>query len=530
MQFTPQQTAALKEKRASGEWDDNHPAFKRTMQIRHQDDPILFAQNFLDDHLHNAKTNSKTISPFFHKEIMAAYLTHDRVAIVAPRGHAKSTVTCLFYVLHAALYGYKRNIVLISASEDMAKRFLRTVRDELEFNVKIRHFFGEMKTDKWSETEIKLRNGCTLHAKGRGAQLRGLKDGAIRPDLIVCDDLEDGELVRSEVQRRNLEDWFNSAVLPSLEPNVGQCIVVGTILHMDSLMNRLLDPELYPDFYRRKYAAINGRNEPLWPDRFSLEKLEAFKQSYIARHLLSRFFMEYMSDPVPEEDATFRADYFQFFEGEAAPDGESLTEVYVDLGGGSTRKAADPTAMVVLTIDRSNTIFVDDYVNDRMGTDTKRMCDEIFRLHATYQPRRFVIEKTQAANLLKATLEQEMKNRRVYLNVEYISPTRGSGGGRGNMSDGKYQRIAAMEAAFKMGVIKMRKWMTEIQEQLIMFPRGKHDDLIDALAYGYQHLHRRRVKKRKPKQQTNDPLFPFEKGFKQNREGIYVPLYPEIGL
>ena len=52
------------------------------------------------------------------------------------------------------------------------------------------------------------------------------------------------------------------------------------------------------------------------------------------------------------------------------------------------------------------------------------------------------------------------------------------------MSDAKYQRIAALAGPMKMGTIKLRSWMKELQEQLLAFPRARHDDLADAMKEG----------------------------------------------
>ena len=108
------------------------------------------------------------------------------------------------------------------------------------------------------------------------------------------------------------------------------------------------------------------------------------------------------------------------------------------------------------------------------------------------------IEKTAATNMIRAALERKLLAKRLHLRIEYVAPTRGSADRRGTMSDGKFQRIAAMEAPFKLGVIRIRKWQTKLYEQLLAFPRGKHDDLIDALSYGY--MYGQKKKKRKKNQ------------------------------
>ena len=503
----------------SGIWDANSPEVKQLIATRHREEPLLFAGQFLSEHFKDQSTGETTPSAEFHREIIGMYKGGDRIGVAAPRGHAKSTVTSFVYVLHSILYEKRKNVVIISASEDMAKRFLRRIREELEHNKKILWIFGRQETDKWSETELRLKNGGVIHAKGRGAQLRGLIDGARRPDLIILDDIEDEELVRSDLRRYDLESWFNGTVLPTLEPKVGQCILIGTILHEDSLLNRVVGGELYPDFETVRYAAVGEDEKPIWPERFTKEKLQAVKRSYMARGQLPQYHMEYMNDPMPQETAVFRSEYFHYYNQipESTPDKSYLVECYVDLGGGSVKSRADYTAMIVVATDYKNDIYILDYVMEKMGVDTSKMISAMFKLWTKYKPQKYVIEKTVAANMLKSSLEAEMRKQSIYFPVEYITPPKGTGGRRGNMSDAKYQRIGAMESAMKMGVIKMKKWMVELQEQLLSFPRGRHDDLIDALGYAYQMVQRRIVRV-------------VDRAFYEEEEEDFVPLYPEIGL
>ncbi len=521
--FTKEEQAIIKQRVESGELKISDPEYKQIVVTSHKTDPLLFAQTFLSDHMKIQGTNTLLPSPPFHLELLELYSSNNRVAIAAPRNHAKSTITTLFYVIHSALYKKKMNIVIVSASEDMAVKFLRRIRNELEFNKRILSIFGIQEGNKWTDTEIKLTNGVSIYAKGREAQLRGLIDGANRPDLIILDDVEDDELVRSENRRNDVEEWFNAAVLPSLDPASGQLIIIGTVLHEASLLNRVINHSIYTDFVSKRYAALfeqDGQLTALWPERFSVEALTKIKESYINRDQLPKFYMEYLNNPIPVESAKFKSEFFQYFETLPEPHTDLIYEVYIDLGGGSTKATADYTSMVVIAIDKHNNIFVHDYVNERTGTDTNEILNHMFALFGKYHPHKFIIEKTVATNMLESSLRGDMIRRNIHLNVEYVNPTKGSSDRRGNMSDGKYQRIAAMEAAFKLGVIKIRPWMTELKDQLLSFPRGSHDDLIDALAYGYMLISRRRF------QSHQDPDDPFS----PRTTSDYEPLYPDIGL
>ena len=115
-----------------------------------------------------------------------------RSAIAAPRGHAKSTVISLQNVLHAALYGYKRYILLVSDTEAQAVSFLDAIKYELETNELLLRDFGEQAGKTWKTSSIVLSNGCRIDALGSGQKLRGRRNYERRPDLILCDDIEKG--------------------------------------------------------------------------------------------------------------------------------------------------------------------------------------------------------------------------------------------------------------------------------------------------------------------------------------------------
>lgn len=480
---------------------------------------LEFARRVFPQHVTDESSNE--IIPFsgFHQELadlLASDLT--RLGIAAPRGHAKSTITSFFYILHAALYGHKKNIVIVSSSEDMAVRFLRRIKAELEFNNRLLAMFGPQRTEKWSETEIVLQNSVTIHAKGRGAQLRGLISGSRRPDLIVLDDIEDEELVRSEIRRADLEAWFNGTVIPTLAPKIGQLVFIGTILHQDSLLNNVLTN--YKEFTTKKYSALLPDDTPLWPERFTQDSLLAIRDSFASRNQLPQFFMEYMNDPTPESTAFFGINDWGFFDKNRLLESKKglVVEVAVDLGGGSVRTNADDTVIIVGATDpQTGVLYIIDLVADQMGTDTRILIENLFRIYNEYHPVNILIEKTMATNFIMPTLTHEMQMRNIHLPIKLVTPPRGVGGaGNRNMSDAKFQRISALVQPVKNKDILILPSHMKLITQSASFPRGKHDDALDALAYLW--------------------MFGFktakltEKDMEDLETPAYVNLYDEIGL
>ena len=135
-----------------------------------------------------------------------------RRAVEAPRGHAKSTNFTFKDSIHSAVYAYKHYEIILSDSSEQAEGFLSDIKTELEENAALREDFGELEGRVWKASVILLSNGVKIEALGAGKKIRGRRHKQWRPDLILCDDLENDENVNTPEQRKKLRDWFYKAV------------------------------------------------------------------------------------------------------------------------------------------------------------------------------------------------------------------------------------------------------------------------------------------------------------------------------
>ena len=125
---------------------------KREIVRRMYLDVFFFAKMILGDAKQPMHYHVRSKSPPFHKEVIDTLLNldmGDKLAVVAPRGHAKSTLISLIYPLHRILFGEERFILLISESEMQSKYLLQTLGDEIEYNEKLHYFFGNRMGDVW---------------------------------------------------------------------------------------------------------------------------------------------------------------------------------------------------------------------------------------------------------------------------------------------------------------------------------------------------------------------------------------------
>lgn len=175
-----------------------------------------------------------------------------RRAVAAPRGHAKSTTLTFKGTMHAVLYGYKHYPIILSDSSDQAEGFLENIRVEFEENGLIREDFGNLQGKVWRNNVILTSTNIKVEAIGSGKKIRGRKHRNWRPDLLVLDDIENDENVRTPEQRSKLANWFNKAVSKAGD-DYTDIIYIGTLLHYDSLLARTL---ANPGYKSIKYKAV----------------------------------------------------------------------------------------------------------------------------------------------------------------------------------------------------------------------------------------------------------------------------------
>ena len=185
-----------------------------------------------------------------------------RRAVEAPRGHAKSTNFTFKDSIHSAVYAYKHYEIILSDSSEQAEGFLSDIKTELEENAALREDFGELEGRVWKASVILLSNGVKIEALGAGKKIRGRRHKQWRPDLILCDDLENDENVNTPEQRKKLRDWFYKAVSKAGDTYT-DIVYIGTLLHYDALLaNVAKNPEY--EAVRYKGVISFATNTALW--------------------------------------------------------------------------------------------------------------------------------------------------------------------------------------------------------------------------------------------------------------------------
>jgi predicted phage terminase large subunit-like protein len=417
---------------------------------------------------------------------------HPKVAIAAPRRHAKSTAITLAYVLACVLFRNRSYVLIVSDTITQATQFLGDIKKELIDNERIKSLFKikEFTKDTEDDCIILCEDGhqFRISAKGSEQKMRGLKWNNKRPDLIVCDDMENDEIVMNADRRMKFKRWFYGALIPSLAVN-GCIRIVGTILHEDSLLNNLMPSEwdkntvieplkIYSKIPRPSWKAIkydahtDDFKQILWPERYDAEWFLREQQDFFARGLADVYSQEYRNRPIDESVAYFkRADFLS----ESSEDKKARLNYYiaVDLAI-SKDETADYSVFVVVGIDENKLIHVRNVIRERL--DGREIVDTLFALHKTYLPELIGIEEMQVSKAIGPFLREEMVRTGLYPNVFPLKH-----GGKDKIS--RARSIQARMRAHGVKFDKSQDWYHIFEDELCKFPRGTKDDQVDAFAY-----------------------------------------------
>lgn len=439
---------------------------------------------------------------------MISRLPGTRRAVAAPRGHAKSTNLTFKGTMHSTLYGYKHYPIIISDSSEQAEGFLDNIRVEFEENTAILEDFGVLAGSVWRSNVLLTKTNIKIEAIGSGKKIRGRKHRNWRPDLIILDDVENDENVRTPEQRKKLKDWFDKAV-SKCGDDYTDIIYIGTLLHYDSLLAKTLTNPAYRSikykaviqfsqaddlwqqwetiftdlsnddresealvfFQAHKTAMLEG-TQVLWEEKLSYYDLMVMRVSEGE----ASFNSEEQNEPINPDDCLFMEEWFDYYnEAEVNFDDPAFDFFgFIDPSLGKTKRS-DFSAIVTLAKHKgSGYMYVVDADIERRHPD-RIIADVLAKerwLRASFGHgyRKLGAETNQFQWFLKEELAKASAKAGLYLPIEEVQQT----------SD-KVMRVQTLQPDVKNKYIKFNRRHKRLLEQLTQFPMGAHDDGPDAL-------------------------------------------------
>ena len=498
---------------------------KAYRKLRSEHDVLYFAYEYFSD-TKNPENENNLIplgvtyetAPDFHIELCSKLdelgeTPTKKIAWSCPRGHGKSAYLSNIFPVHQVIFKKRHYILIVSETERMSQRFVEWVADQLKFNEKLRSDYGEVLSPNKMSNESDNIEGFITHTSikvqsaSMGKQLRGARNGAYRPDLVILDDLESAKNTNTkELRDKNLH-WFNSVIVPIGDITRTSYIYMGTLVHSSGLLPEVLkrsdyDGKIYsaivsePDhpemwehlenmlkdvdnpnrldeakeYYAQNKEMMDKGVKTLWSERFTYFELMTIKVNVGSRAFAS----EYLNKPSDDETCIFKPDYFIYYDDKDLWDGNRKIHLDVygfwDIAIGKNSRS-DYNAITIIGRDnRTGVIYVLDTFAEKipMHKALQVAMDMIIK----WRPRVFGVETVQAQYDMYRQLREMLMKSGIY-NTRLLAF---------NPKGKKEDRIEQLEPLVEGGYLRFKKSQRMLIEQLNMFPNADYDDLPDALA------------------------------------------------
>ena len=355
-----------------------------------------------------------------------------KINVLGPRGAAKSTVGNTAYILRCAVEGTEPFILILSRTEGLAVEHLTHVKHELESNTDLARDYPEAcgKGSTWADDEIRLRNGVLIQAYGAGQAIRGARNAAERPSLVVCDDLQEIDAITSTITRQRDQLWFEGSVLKigTRETNfINLCNAlhrdaIGSLLQRNAawktkvfssiidwpsnmalweqwaeILHDFEDPQAMQtaaQFYNDNFMAMNEGARVLWPEWESLYDLMTMRYT----EGLNTFKRDKQSLLAAAESQEWPDSYFDdhiWFE--RFPENVRVRVLVLDPSKGKDARRSDFSAYVDLAIGFDGLIYVD---ADLKRRGTPDMVADGVAIYIETNPDAFGVESNAWQDLL----------------------------------------------------------------------------------------------------------------------------------
>ncbi len=410
----------------------------------------------------------------FHEEWSNILLNgHENFAVEAFRESAKTQIVIRANLLHALTYPqeHRSYLVIICANQTLASKKLVEVSREFLGSAEMKGLVSEVKDNSGLALEVHYRNGSKvrIEAYGKGAAIRGLSWGAKRPDLVIIDDPQDSNDASSEAVTLKDWDWFLSDVY-FLGRNT-RIFMIGNNLGERCIMERVLQSAELLNFTARRIPILTDEGKSSWPSKWPLREIEKSRENAALLGKTDIWYRERMCQCISPDSQKFKREYFRYYD--KTPNLRELN-IYTAVDLAISQKVnADYSAIVTVGVNNGGYWFVLDVEYGRYDPSTTM--DAIFSAVQKWHPLSVGIEAVAYQAALSHFLEKEMPKRGIFFRIQPLKAEKK-----------KELRIDAIQPRFAVGTIWFKRnavWLDKIESELLAYPHGAHDDVIDALAY-----------------------------------------------
>lgn len=416
----------------------------------------------------------------FQKEMMRL-LQDERIkflTFVAFRGSAKSSIVTAGYVLWSILgIQQKKFIVICSQTEQKAQAHLANIKNQLKHNDLLRKDLGPFEEEKnkfGTATAIIIKRlNVKIMISSTEQSIRGALHNNNRPDLIIFDDIETIQSVKTRESRNKTFDWLVGEVIPAGSKKT-RYITVGNLLHEDSVLKRLQkrmeSGEMkYVRSVYREYPIVDAKGNPLWPGKYPTpEDIEEEHEKTMDEVAWQR---EFMLTIISTEEQIIKPEWIHFYEKQPA---DGLRGIYIGIDlAVSEKESADCTAIVVgylYGIGKNMKIYIQKHPYNNRSS---------FPVHAEHIKNKIAMEKMMHGRV-KVYIEDVGYQKAL---VQYFESQKYDVEGVPTGRNDKAARLRLTTPLLKDArVLFPEDGCEELIDQLLGFGKERHDDLADAFS------------------------------------------------
>lgn len=422
--------------------------------------------------------NSQAFVPNWHLEVIADRLLsvqegkQRRLIITQPPRSLKSICASVAFPAWILGHNPRARIICISYSQDLADKFGRQTRQVME--------------SPWYKAafprsciNLSKRADCEFETTARGFRMAtsigGRLTGMGGQYLIIDDPIKPGDVL-SRVQRQNVNDWFHNTLYTRLDnKNTGSILLVMQRVHEEDLVAHVQKGDEWeilslPAIATKDevYLLQNGKvitrkqGESLNPHLESLTKLKEI-QNTLGNY---NFQAQYQQNPIPEKGNVINFDWFKRY-SVLPQDSRCRARIIQSWDTAMTEHDGSDYSVCVTAQVINKQYYILNVLRQRLLFPD--LIKAIQREKAKYNAQEVFIEnKASGIEVI------QLLNRQGVRGIIAIDPV-GS----------KEDRIAAQSTLVESGRVWIPEaalWIEEFKREVNAFPRGAHDDQLDALA------------------------------------------------
>lgn len=396
--------------------------------------------------------------------------------LLVPRGHLKTSMVTVAHSIQKLLRDANERILIGNQVWDKSRAMLNEIKQFLTNKSELPKIFGPFISDRWREDDITIAQR-TVASKTASISTTGVdaEQTSAHYSTIFNDDLQGLQNSMTKDQREKVKR-FRESEFDLLDPG-GDMLDIGTRWHLDDVYSAIMENEKDTTDMMVRQVIENGKL--IFPKKFNLRLMPGTKKwafsdtptreyiDFLKKTKGASFYSQYMNNPIDEENQLFKKAYFRHYTDRPA---NLFVGMCMDPAL-AAKQDGDYFAINVSGMDCEGDIYVLDKIKGHWTPS--QAIENIFSSYVKWKPQAIGLETVGFQRTLKFSIEEAMRKKRVFFPITELVHA---------ANQSKEFRIKALEPLYAAGKIKHAAWMTSLEDELLSFPKGKHDDEIDALA------------------------------------------------